>query len=278
MSCAQKFHNLRNSSPVLALTGLLALTSMLPFSNATAQEPDVKPTTPAVASPFSHTAPVTPGKNLTPPTVREITPVEGATQFSKRGVGLYLLLKEGESLEKYKPGLARLMEDLKKSGVPAKIFGDVTGKHDTQIFGIVDGVTYGRTDYAGYGDGYRMNQLGKMASDVISAYQMLAMQRQIDAIDDTIKSNNERILRNTQKIQEIQSFRDRLGTYMDGLYEGRIPEHNRDGSFKDQEFERKVKEYETRNGNKIDYNDPNALLRAINDIYKNEEVRKKTGR
>lgn len=105
--------------------------------------------------------------------------------------------------------------------------------------------------------------------------QMLAMQRQIDAIDNIIRLNTERIQQNTRKMQEIQNFRDRLDTYIDGLRKGRIPERERDGSFKDKEFERKLKEYEERTGKKLNRDDADELRRAIHEINKQEENEQK---
>lgn len=171
MPLAQKFRGfVTSTAPAAALAGLLAV---LPTfnGNAQGQEPAMEPNTPAAASLVSHTGPVTPSKNLTPNSLAsEVTPSSQAIEFSKRGVGLYLLLKEGEDLNTYKADLAWLMRDLKKAGVPAKIFGDVTGKYETMLFGFVDGVTYGKTFRVDYGDGYSMNQMGKAASDLIRAY------------------------------------------------------------------------------------------------------------
>lgn len=147
------------------------LTLAVSFGTATAQEPAVKPSAPAGGAQVGNARPAAVAP--TPPGLAQgrDAPVSRATDFSKRGVGLYLVLNENDSLEKYRPGLASLMRILNENGVPAKIFGDVGSAHETQIFGIVDGVTYGRVDYVDYDDGYRMNQLGEAAADLKRAYR-----------------------------------------------------------------------------------------------------------
>lgn len=117
MSLAQKFQNLRNSGPALALTGLLTLSSMLPFSNAQAQEPAVK---------HAPSAPVTLAAHHTTEPVfkRAESPYESAMPDAENEnrIAFWIVLPQGAPVTPEDAGVA-LVNEIGKLGVPAQSFG-----------------------------------------------------------------------------------------------------------------------------------------------------------
>ncbi|MBK7361857.1 MAG: hypothetical protein IPJ01_06035 [Micavibrio sp.] len=116
MSTAKIFQRF-SQGPAIAMAGLLTLSSMLPFGNATAQEPAIKPSTPAAATLAAH--------HVTKPAFTRATSEFGsAGQHAEKmnEVAFWIILPEGGRYTPEKAGEI-LVAQMAQRGVPAHAFG-----------------------------------------------------------------------------------------------------------------------------------------------------------
>ncbi len=122
MSLAQKFRGFVGSKPAIALTSLLTLSSLLPFSNAQAQEPAVKLAPSAAATLTAHHNSTSPTSH--PAFTLAASPLNSAGEYAKNndGVGFWIMLPEGG---RYTPKEAGeiLVAQMAKRGVNAHSYG-----------------------------------------------------------------------------------------------------------------------------------------------------------
>ena len=148
----------RMKTTAAALSGLMVLSAAVPFP-ANAQEPES--TRPAATQPANTNAPVP-----------ALSPAEKAAQYSKQGVGILVIIGNGDTVANHKENLASMMRVLNQENIPAQIFGMTSSQPNSRAIFIVDGVTYnGQKDRAtDFNQGYSLNQPGTIIADAKRAY------------------------------------------------------------------------------------------------------------
>jgi hypothetical protein len=148
----------RMKTTAAALSGLMVLSAAMPFA-VSAQGPDS--TRPAATQPANTTAPAA-----------QLGPIEKAAQYSKQGVGILVIIGNGDTVANHKENLASMMRVLNQENIPAQIFGMTSSQPNSRAIFIVDGVTYnGQKDHAtDFNQGYSLNQPGTIIADAKRAY------------------------------------------------------------------------------------------------------------
>lgn len=127
MKIAQKFREIMTQKPAIALTSLLTLSSLLPFSNATAQEPMRTSHTPQSLSATHHRS----------------TPIHDAMAYSKahKGIGIMIAVGKEDTNKISGEQLGEMIKNYFRSeGIDSEVFTSLSSGKYTAIAYTVNGI------------------------------------------------------------------------------------------------------------------------------------------
>jgi hypothetical protein len=164
MSLADKFHS--NRGAALALSTLLAVTSVAAPFNAEAQDAKAISTRPAVTQPANtNTAPAQAG------------PLAKAVLFSNEGIG-FLFVQGTNDKHDYRPLLNTLRETMTQVNIPARVYGiQSSEKPESFVLFYVKGIAYNGDTVASMDgnniNGYKPDDIrnGRVSFEAKRAYE-----------------------------------------------------------------------------------------------------------